>query len=154
MFGVSESTISRTIKALEAKGFLTRETRNVKGGKERIMKPCPAKIEAALTTSKLPLDESAQAANCSLSTSKLPVVNKQNDLIKDNIIDNTKDKNMEILPNGNISSKEHLPSGKSSCSYPVVTVGELIRSGVEYELIEDSKDLIRIKATKKIVRVV
>jgi predicted transcriptional regulator len=35
MFGVSERTISRTIKDLETKGFIVRETKNVKGGRER-----------------------------------------------------------------------------------------------------------------------
>lgn len=35
MFGISESTISRTLDSLESKGFITRHTENVKGGKKR-----------------------------------------------------------------------------------------------------------------------
>jgi predicted transcriptional regulator len=34
-FGVSESTITRALKALEAKGLITRETKNTRSGKER-----------------------------------------------------------------------------------------------------------------------
>jgi hypothetical protein len=93
----------------------------------------------------LPLDGAIQASNCLLSKSKLPIVKKQNDFIKDNIIDKEKDNNGEALTANAV---------KSSLSYPIVTVGELVRNGVEYELLEDSKDLIRIKATNKIVRVV
>jgi predicted transcriptional regulator len=37
-FGVSESTIKREIKKLEEMGLITRETKAVKGGKERHMR--------------------------------------------------------------------------------------------------------------------
>ena len=43
-FGVSESTISRSIKKLETMGFIIRETRNVKGGKERHLKTTNVKL--------------------------------------------------------------------------------------------------------------
>ncbi len=35
MFGVSEKTISRTLGTLENRNIITRDTKNVKGGKER-----------------------------------------------------------------------------------------------------------------------
>ncbi len=63
-FGVSESTISRELKKLETMGFIVRETKNVKGGKERHIKT---------TNVKLPI---VQESNCLLH-------NKQNDFIKD-----------------------------------------------------------------------
>ena len=34
-FNVSEKTVSRSLKALEDRGFIKRETKSVKGGKER-----------------------------------------------------------------------------------------------------------------------
>ena len=37
-FGVSESTIKREMKKLEDSGFIVRETRNIKGGRERLLK--------------------------------------------------------------------------------------------------------------------
>lgn len=37
-FCISESTIKREIKKLEDLGYITRETKNVKGGKERHMR--------------------------------------------------------------------------------------------------------------------
>mgnify|MGYP003397227869 CR=1 len=38
MLNVSDKTISRTIKALEDRGFIKRETKNIKNGKERHIK--------------------------------------------------------------------------------------------------------------------
>lgn len=37
-FGVSESTIKREVKKLEDMGYIMRETRNIKGGRERHLK--------------------------------------------------------------------------------------------------------------------
>lgn len=37
LFGVSSSTVSRALAALEKRGILYRETKNIKGGKERHM---------------------------------------------------------------------------------------------------------------------
>jgi predicted transcriptional regulator len=34
-FNVSEKTVSRALEALELKGLIRRETKNIKGGKER-----------------------------------------------------------------------------------------------------------------------
>lgn len=94
-FGVSESTITRTLKALESKGYIVRETKNVKGGKERHIKVNERKLKEDSTTSKMTLDGGIQASKCLLSTSNLTVDNKQNDLIKDNIKYKEKDNNSE-----------------------------------------------------------
>ena len=143
-FGVSEKTISRTIKALEDKGLLTRETSNIKGGKVRYMQANLGTID------KMTFDEQKQKNNNGqndfCTKDNLTIDNRQNDLIKDNIKDNNKEDN----------NKEALTASavKSSIGYPVITVSDLVSNGIEYELIEGSKDLIRIKQTNKIVRVI
>lgn len=52
LFGVSASTVSRALAALEEKGLLQRETKNIKGGRERHMRINPSKIEELLQASK------------------------------------------------------------------------------------------------------
>ena len=47
-FGVSESTITRALKSIESKGFITRITKNIKGGKERHITVNIDKIEKEL----------------------------------------------------------------------------------------------------------
>ena len=64
-FGVSDKTISRALATLEEKGLIRRETKNIKGGKERHI----------FTTDKLSLEDA--------TTDKLSFDNGQNDLIKD-----------------------------------------------------------------------
>lgn len=93
-FGVSKSTISRSIKNLVDKGFIARETKNIKGGKERHITVNIGNIEKALTNVNLPIDEEKeipQTSNCLLSNVNLPIVNGQNDFIKDKRVDNSKD---------------------------------------------------------------
>ena len=74
-FGVSEKTISRALTALEAKGLIKRETKNVRNGKERHIyltnrqNDCCIKPTDNLTV--------VQGTNC-------PLPNGQKDLIKDN----------------------------------------------------------------------
>ena len=130
-FGVSESTITRTLKALEAKGYIVRETKNVRGGKERHMR----------TTSKMTIDSSEQASKCLLSTSNLTIDNRQNDLIKDNIKDKEKDNN----------SGEFQPAAESSPLRKVTKQG-LEENGIEYELILDNWG--EIKATGARIEVI
>ena len=91
MLTISTSTVSRAIGVLEKKEYISRETKNIKGGKERHIKVNTAKIEADLTSIKMTVDGVSQASNCSLSNVNLPIDNKQNDLIKENIKDNTKE---------------------------------------------------------------
>lgn len=116
-FGVSESTISRTIKGLEAKGLIVRTTRNVRGGKERHISVDVARV-AELTSGKMTVDNSLQTSKCQLTTSKLTVDKPQNELIKDNIIDNEKDNNCFLLPNGNKKGVA-LASAKAAAIEPV-----------------------------------
>lgn len=83
-FGVSESTITRTLKALETKGYITRETRNTKTGKERHIRV----NKEYNATSKMTVDKSNPSIKMSLGQqSNCCLHNKQNDLIKDNIKD-------------------------------------------------------------------
>lgn len=44
-FGVSTKTVSRAIASLEDKGFITRETKNIKGGRERHLYANPAFLQ-------------------------------------------------------------------------------------------------------------
>lgn len=81
MFGVSDKTISRALTALEDKKLIRRETKNVRGGKERHI----------FTTDKMTVDSSLQPTNCPLTTVILSIDNRQNDLIKENIIEKEKD---------------------------------------------------------------
>lgn len=144
-FGVSEKTISRTIKALEDRGLITRDTKNIKGGKERHIKVNLNKIESCLSMDKLSVDSDIQKSNCLVSMDKLTNVNGQNDLIKDNIKDKEKD---------NILESFSASALKASLNYPVVTVKWLMDNHIEYELIQDSRNLIRIKSTGATVKVV
>ena len=149
-FGVSEKTISRTIKALEDRGFITRDTKNAKGGKVRYMSANIGAIEAALpkesTTDKLSVVKTNNGQNDCCTKDNLSVDNGQNDLIKDNIKEKIIKEN-----NGEAFSASAL---KSSLSYPVITVRELTHSNIAYEPIEGTKNLIRIKATGAIAKVV
>ena len=71
-FGVSEKTISRAVEALEQRGFITRNTKNVKGGKERHMRVNLDKIEEELTKDNLSVvneePKNPQRTNCPLTT--------------------------------------------------------------------------------------
>ena len=113
-FGVSESTITREMKKLESLGYITRNTKNVKGGKVRHIKVNLDKIEESITTINLSVDDDSQQnlqqSNCLLTTINLPIVNKQNDIIKDNSVDKRKD-NIEVLtPFGVKTSNRLLPA--------------------------------------------
>ena len=151
-FGVSESTISRTLKALEAKGIIVRTTKNVRGGKERHLAVNLAKLNNDLTTGKMTVEKDLQASNCSLSTSKLTVDNKQNDLIKDNInkikeednngVDKTASLRSAVIINSSDSQKEEVTE---------IAAYKLRAMGARYEFI--SNDLVRICDTGKVFRV-
>lgn len=109
-FGISESTVSRGIKSLIDKGFLTRKTENVKGGRIR-------HLTAVLdnqndTTVKMTVVQQPQQSNCLLTTSNLPIDNKQNDFIKDNIKDKEKDKRKE-------SGLDEPSQGDVSSTHPI-----------------------------------
>lgn len=104
-FGTSTSTIDRKIKSLESRGYISRETKNVKGGKVRHMKVKLNNIEAALTNLNLTLVESNNSTNSKMMIDKpqndtcanvnLTLVKPQIDVIKDNIKDNIIEKEKE-----------------------------------------------------------
>ena len=113
-FGVSESTINRTIKALETKELIIKTTKNVKGGKERHMKPNKVKIQQQLTTSNLEVvdddNKEQQVSNCLLTSSNLNIDKKQNDTIKENIKENSKEKfNDKPIEDGTIEHPWLIP---------------------------------------------
>lgn len=114
-FGVSESTISRAVRALEARGFITRATKNVKGGRERHITINLNIIEDKLNpTSKMTVDGCLQPSNCLLSNVNLTVDNKQNDFIKDKGKDKLKDNNGDLtVP---VKSLEDTPEAKEAGS--------------------------------------
>lgn len=77
-FGVSDKTISRALSHLEELGYILRETKNIKGGKERHIRTMDKMTlvndDKNSTTDKMSF---VQQTNC-------PLYNGQNDLIKDN----------------------------------------------------------------------
>lgn len=85
-FGVSESTVARALKSLEANSYIRRETKNVKGGRERHI----------FTTAKMTLVKDDEKATTLKMTneqqSNWPLNNSQNDIIKDN---NLKDNSLK-----------------------------------------------------------
>lgn len=98
-FGVSESTISRALKALEGRGFIKRTTKNIKGGKIRYINVDFNKIATSVI---LKLDD-AQQSNCLLTTVNLLVDNRQNDLIKDNIKEKDEDAGLRNPANAGVA---------------------------------------------------
>lgn len=89
-FGVSDKTVSRALTSLESKGMIRRETKNVKGGKERHIYIVDS------TTDKKSVDSSQQPTKCPLTTDNLSIDNRQNDLIKENIKEKRKDNIVEM----------------------------------------------------------
>lgn len=77
-FGVSESTIKREVKNLETLGYISRETKNIKGGRER-------HIKVNHTRLNLTLVENNKAQNDTCTKLNLTLDKGQNDTIKDNI---------------------------------------------------------------------
>ena len=138
-FGVSESTISRSLKALEAKGLITRSTKNTNSGKERHLVVNLEEIEKQLATSKMPVAQSLPSVNLTFAQeSNCLLRNKQNDLIKDNIIDKEKD-NMVLEETAvpAVSSKTQLPPGVEQNRQGMIRVSKkwLEENGIEYELV-------------------
>lgn len=84
-FGVSESTIKRELKRLEELGFISRDTKNVKGGRERHMTVNQDKINEELTKRNLSLVNTNKAQNEPCTSVKMSFDKGQIDTIKDNI---------------------------------------------------------------------
>lgn len=91
MLSISDKTVSRALKELEDRGFIIRETKNVKGGKERHIRVNLDKIESALPTKDKMSVVDSQGTKSPLTKDNLSVVNRQNDLIKENIKEKRKD---------------------------------------------------------------
>lgn len=111
----STKTVSRKIKMLTDKGYITKETTNTQNGKLRYLKPVLNKIENDIKDY-----ESSQGTNCPLEINEeirkgqnvccgkdnLSTRKGQNDLIKDNLKDNRKD---------NISEPFGKPNDSQGC---------------------------------------
>lgn len=104
-FGVSEKTISRALKVLEDKGFIKRETKNIRNGKERHIFLQSTNIEQALPKDNLTVanndNETLAKDNLTVAEESIcPLRKGQNDLIKDkNIKDNIiKEKSCDDVP--------------------------------------------------------
>jgi DNA-binding PadR family transcriptional regulator len=82
---MSESTIKREIKRLEELGYISRETKNVKGGRERHMTVNQNKINEELTKRKMSLVNTDKAQNEPCTSVKMSFDKGQIDTIKDNI---------------------------------------------------------------------
>lgn len=78
-FGVSESTISRELKKLENDGYIVRETKNTKNGKERHIHLASGNLTNGNET-----NNSARVNLLIAQESICLFPNRQNDLIKDN----------------------------------------------------------------------
>lgn len=152
MFAVSAKTISREIKNLEDKGLLTRDTKNIKGGKERHMVVNVQKIEELLTKDNLSLVENdiedSQRTICPLSKDNLSLVNGQNDFIKDNSeVDNEEDNNrLASSPSGEEAS---LPVGKQLEEIPAWKLAVIDESN--YTFVKE--DVIKVLSSGKYFRV-
>ena len=95
--GVSESTIKREMKKLDEEfSYITRETKNIKGGKERHIKINYNQIKQKLTSINLTLvnedNEVLQGSNCPLTSINLTLDKGQNDTIKENLKEKEKEK--------------------------------------------------------------
>ena len=133
MLNVSVSTISREMKKIEELGFISRSTKNIKGGKERHITINIEAIENALTISKMPID------------------NKQNESIKDNSEEDNERENNKNTPSSS-------PSGEESVVPVVEQVGEIKAYELSqidtcnYTYVED--DVIQVLQTGKLLRVI
>lgn len=118
LFGVSKSTVSREIKALVDKGFIVKETRNIKGGRVRYMKVDSTKVNLTIEEAKKQDSEELQTSNCLLTNVNLPIVNKQNDFIKENIKEKEKELEASSASSAEKSSIDVAPEA-GSISNPI-----------------------------------
>lgn len=140
-FGVSESTVKRAIKNLEDLGYITRDTRAVKGGRERHMQLNTEK----LTSVKMSFDNANKAQNEPCTKLKMSFVKEQNDTIKDNT---NKIKEKDNIGVDRIASAS-LSNSINSQEEPVgeITVEALMAMGASYSIVGD--DRVRITDTGK-----
>ena len=134
----STKTVSRKIKILTDKGYITKETTNTQNGKLRYLKPVLNKIENDIKDyessqgTKCPLEineEIRKGQNVHCGKDNLSTRKGQNDLIKDNLKDNRKD---------NISE----PFGKPNDSQGCLTNGSKEEPEVERDGSTEDKAII------------
>ena len=134
----STKTVSRKIKILTDKGYITKETTNTQNGKLRYLKPVLNKIENDIKDyessqgTKCPLEineEIRKGQNVHCGKDNLSTRKGQNDLIKDNLKDNRKD---------NISE----PFGKPNDSLGCLTNGSKEEPEVERDGSTEDKAII------------
>ena len=132
----STKTVSRKIKSLVDKGYITKETSNTQNGKIRYLKPVLNKIENDIKAynnsqgTKCPLEineEIRKGQNVHCGKDNLSTRKGQNDLIKDNLKDNRKDNISEPFGKPNDSqgcltngSDENIPKNGGVLEEPVV----------------------------------
>ena len=154
----STKTVSRKIKILTDKGYITKETTNTQNGKLRYLKPVLNKIENDIKDY-----ESSQGTKCPLEINEeirkgqivhcgkdnLSIRKGQNDLIKDNLKDNRKDNISEpfgkpndsqgCLTNGSKEEPEVERDGSTEEQAIKITMDKakkMIESGSEYRQVK------------------
>lgn len=150
----STKTVSRKIKMLTDKGYVTKETTNTQNGKLRYLKPVLNKIENDIKDyessqgTKCPLEineEIRKGQNVCCGKDNLSTRKGQNDLIKDNLKDNRKDNISEpfgkpndsqgCLTNGSKEEPEVEKDGSTEEQAIKITMDKakkMIESGSEY----------------------
>lgn len=149
MLNVSEKTISRTMKALEDKGLIKRETKNIRNGKERHIKSNIQKLEEQIAMDKLSVVESTTDKMTVVQRTNCPLRNGQNDLIKDNSIEKKEKDNNSVMFHPTDESITLQSSQKAELKE--ISPEALLAMGAKFEVTEDN--LIRITDTGVIFRV-
>ena len=154
----STKTVSRKIKILTDKGYITKETINTQNGKLRYLKPVLNKIENDIKDyessqgTKCPLEineEIRKGQNVHCGKDNLSICKGQNDLIKDNLKDNRKDNISEpfgkpndsqgCLTNGSKEEPEVERDGSTEEQAIKITMDKakkMIESGSEYRQVK------------------
>lgn len=154
----STKTVSRKIKILTDKGYITKETTNTQNGKLRYLKPVLNKIENDIKDyessqgTKCPLEineEIRKGQNVHCGKDNLSTCKGQNDLIKDNLKDNRKDNISEpfgkpndsqgCLTNGSKEEPEVERDGSTEEQAIKITMDKakkMIESGSEYRQVK------------------
>ena len=154
----STKTVSRKIKILTDKGYITKETTNTQNGKLRYLKPVLNKIENDIKDyessqgTKCPLEineEIRKGQNVPCGKDNLSICKGQNDLIKDNLKDNRKDNICEpfgkpndsqgCLTNGSKEEPEVERDGSTEEQAIKITMDKakkMIESGSEYRQVK------------------
>ena len=154
----STKTVSRKIKILTDKGYITKETTNTQNGKLRYLKPVLNKIENDIKDyessqgTKCPLEineEIRKGQNVHCGKDNLSTRKGQNDLIKDNLKDNRKDNISEpfgkpndsqgCLTNGSNEEPEVERDGSTEDKAIKITMDKakkMIESGSEYRQVK------------------